>query len=70
MDLKVKNRSNHQNNVKYEFLDPKTVKIDILYSILGQTVEKLIFEMADGGHLGFWRILTTSNSGIFWDFFF
>lgn len=53
MDLKVKNRSNNQNNIKYEFLDPKNPNNHILCSTVGQTIEKIIFNMADGGHFGF-----------------
>jgi len=53
LDLKVKTRSNHKNNTRNEFLDPKNPKIHILYSIIGQTIEKIIFNIADGGHFGF-----------------
>ena len=42
--LKVKNKSNHQNNIKYEILDPKNPKNDVLWSIVGQTVEKIILD--------------------------
>ncbi len=59
MDLKVKTRSNHQIDIKYEFLDPKKPRNHILSSIVGQTIEKIIFKMADGGHFGF-RALTDS----------
>jgi len=40
LDLKVKTWSNHQIDIKYENLDPKKAKNDIMYSIVGQTVEK------------------------------
>ena len=40
LDLKVKTRSNHQIDVKYENIDPKKAKNYIMYSIVGQTVEK------------------------------
>ena len=53
LDLKVKTRSNHQIDVKYENIDPKKAKNYIMYSIVGQTVEKWIFKMADGGHFVF-----------------
>ena len=54
LDLKVKNRSNRQNNIIFGFFDPKNAKNDILDSIVGQTAEKLNFKMVDGGHFGFW----------------
>ena len=57
LDLKVKNWSNHQNDIKYEFLDPKSTRNDILCSIVGQTIEQIIFKMAAGGHFLF-RALT------------
>ena len=53
MDLKAKNKSNYQNNLKFEFLDPKNAKIDILHKAVGQTIQKIIFKMADGGHFEF-----------------
>ena len=53
LNLKVKRRSNHQNIIKYEFSDPNNGKNDILYSIVGPTIGKLIFKMADGGHFEF-----------------
>jgi len=53
LDLKVNNRSNHQNDIKYELLDPKSARNDILCSIVGQTIEKIISKMAYGGHFGF-----------------
>ena len=53
MDLKVKSRSNHQNDIRNEFLDPKKPKNRILWRIVGQTIAKIIFNMVDGGHLGF-----------------
>ena len=53
MDLNVKNRSNHQNDIKYEFLTPKSPRNHVLYSIVGQTTEKIISIMADGGHFRF-----------------
>ena len=49
----VLSRSNHSNNIKYGFLDPKYVKNDILYDIVDETLGKLIFKMVNGGHLGF-----------------
>ena len=53
LNLKGKCRSNHKNNLKYEFLDPKNPKKHVLHIIVGQLVEKLKFKMADGGHFGF-----------------
>ena len=53
LDLNVKNRSNHQNDIKNEFLEPKSPRNHVLYSIICQTIEKVIFLMADGGHFGF-----------------
>jgi hypothetical protein len=47
LDLKVK------TDIKYEFLDPKTPSKHMLISSVGQTVERLIFKMADGSHIGF-----------------
>ena len=62
MDLKVVKRSNHQNDIKYEFLDPKSPRNDILCSIVGQTIEKIISKMADGSHIGFWPPKTLAHT--------
>ena len=53
MDLKVKMRSNDKTDIKYEFLDPKNPRKHMSISSVGQTVEKLIFKMADGSRIGF-----------------
>ncbi len=44
LDLKVKYRSAHYNNIKNEFLDPKNPQNHILHSTVGQITEKLIFK--------------------------
>jgi hypothetical protein len=54
LDLKVKTRSNGKIDIKYEFLDPKNPRKHMLISPVGQTIEKLIFDMAGGSHIGFW----------------
>ena len=56
MDFKVKDRSNHQNNPKFGFLGLQSPKKEVLYNIVGQLMKKIIFEMADGGHIGFWAL--------------
>jgi hypothetical protein len=53
LDLKVETNSNHQNDIKNDFLDPKNPKNHILHSTVGHTIEKIIFNMADDGHFGF-----------------
>ena len=53
MDLKVETNSNHQNDIKNDFFDPKNPKNHILHSTVGHTIEKIIFNMADDGHFGF-----------------
>ena len=62
MDLKVKNRSNQQNNIRNEFLDPKSLRNHLLYSNVGQTIKKLISKMADGGHFGFEALLELART--------
>ena len=56
LDLKVKTRSNCQTGIKFKILDPKNHKNDILRDNIGQTIEKLIFKMSEGGHFGFLSI--------------
>jgi hypothetical protein len=46
-------RSNDKTDIKYEFLDPKKTRKHMSISSVVQTVEKLIFKMADGSHIGF-----------------
>ena len=53
LDLKVKSRSNHENDIRYEFLDPKYLRNHILHRIVGQINENPIFKMVEGGHLEF-----------------
>ena len=53
LDLKVKTRSNCQTGIKCEILDPENHKNDILHDNIGQTIEKRIFKMSEGGHFGF-----------------
>ena len=36
-----------------EFLDSKSLQSHVLHSTVGQTTEKLIFNMSDGSHFGF-----------------
>ena len=62
LDLKVKYRPAHYNNIKNEFLDPKNPQNHILHSTVGQTTEKLIFNKADGSHLGFEGQIQVSSS--------
>lgn len=57
LDLMVKKGSNHLNDLINEFLAPKTHRNHVLWSIIGQIIEKIIFNMDDGGHFGF-RALT------------
>ena len=45
LDLKVKKRSNAQNNIKFDILDPKNVKNDILHKTVVQILKKFIFEI-------------------------
>jgi hypothetical protein len=53
LDFKVKTRSNHQIDIRNEFLDPKNPKKHILYNILGHTNKNKINNMADGSHFEF-----------------
>ena len=53
LDLKVKMRSNDTTNIRYEFLDPQNPIKHVSISSIDQTVQKLIFKMADGSHIGF-----------------
>ena len=53
LDLKVKMMSNDRTDIRYEFLDPKNPIKHMSISSIDQTVEKLIFKMADGSHIGF-----------------
>ena len=53
LDLKVKTKSNCQTDIKFEILDPKNHKNDILHDNIGQTIENLIFKMTDGSHFWF-----------------
>ena len=62
MDLKVKNRSNHQNDIKYEFLDLKCPQNRILFIVVGQTIEKIISSLANGGHVGFWALTELAHT--------
>ena len=45
--------SNHKIDIKYEFLDSKSARNDILCRIVVQPIEKIIFGMAGGGHFEF-----------------
>ena len=62
VDLKVKTRSNYQTDIKFEILDPKTHKNDILHDNIGQTIEKRIFKMTDGGYCGFLPITAYAHT--------
>ena len=53
LNLKVKNRSYHQNNVIFQFLDPKLPENHVLFENVCLTIEKIIYIMANGGHFGF-----------------
>jgi len=53
LDLKVIIRSDCKNDIKYEFLDPKTPRNHILHYSFSQTIEKLFLKMAYGGYFGF-----------------
>jgi len=54
LDLKVKTRSNHKINIKYEFLIPKNIKNHILHETVGQRVKKINFIEADADKLAVW----------------
>jgi len=62
LDLKIKIRSNCQVNIKFEILDTQNNENDILHDNIGQTIEKRIFKMTDGGHLGFLPIMSILES--------
>jgi hypothetical protein len=53
LDLKVRNKSNHQTDIINDFIDPKNPKKHTLYRIVGQTITIIISNMVDGGHFGF-----------------
>ena len=53
LNLKVKNSLKHKINIRFGFLDPENAKINILDLSVGQITQKLIFNMADGGHFEF-----------------
>jgi len=50
--------SNCKINIKFEFRDFQNHRNNILHGNFGQSIEKRIFAMADGGHFGF---LPTTN---------
>jgi len=62
LDLKVKTRLNCQTDTKFEILDPKNHKNDILHDNIGQTIQKRIFKMTDGGHFGFLPITAYAHT--------
>ena len=62
LDLKGKTKSNCKTDVKNEFLDPKTSRNHILHSSFSQTIEKLFFKMAYGGHFGFLPTTTYAHT--------
>ena len=53
LNLWGKMRSNYKIVIKYEFLDQKNLIMHTIISYGDQIVQKLIFKMADGGHVGF-----------------
>ena len=57
LDLKVKINSNHKTSINYDFFDPKNPRKHTLCSIVVQTTEKVISNMANGGHFGFWPLM-------------
>jgi len=64
LDLKVKTRSDCKTDIKFEILDPENHKNDILHDNrpIGQTTEKGIFKMSDGGHFGFLPITAYAHT--------
>ena len=62
LDLKVKTRSNCKTDIKFEILDPKNHKNDMLHGKFGQTIENRNFKMTDGGHFGFLRIAANAHT--------
>ena len=49
-------RSDHKIDVKYEFLDFQNPRKHMLINAVAQTIEKVIFKMAPGGHFGLWPL--------------
>jgi len=48
--------------LKNEFLDSKNPRNHILHCSFSQTIEKLFFKMADGGHFGFLPTATYAHT--------
>ena len=55
-------RSDHKIDVKYEFLDPQNPRKHMLINAVAQTIEKVIFKMAPGGHFGFWPLAKLAHT--------
>ena len=53
LNLKVENRSNQYDGITNELFDPNNARNHVLYSIVGQTIKKIISSLAGGSHLGF-----------------
>jgi len=53
---------NCQIGIKCEILDPKNHENDILHVSIGQTIEKRIFKMTNGGHFGFLPITSYAHT--------
>jgi len=62
LDLKVKTRSNCKTDIKNEFLDPQNLRNHILHCSFSQTIEKLFFKMAYGGHFVFLPTTTYAHT--------
>ena len=53
LDLKFKSRLYHYTYINYERIGPKNLRNHIIWSIIGQTIENVISNLADGSHFGF-----------------
>ena len=45
--------SNHENIIIFQFLDPKLPKNHVLFDNVGLIIEKIIYIIFNGGHIGF-----------------
>ena len=62
LNLKVKTGPDPKADIIYEFFDPENPRNAILIYHLSQTIEKVIFNMADGGHFGFLPTVTYAHT--------
>ena len=54
----IKSRSNSQNKLRFEFLNPIDPQIHVLNSSVGKTITKVTFEALFGGHFEFEALLS------------